>query len=262
MRPIGITLPFKPVPSVPDYIACMADLGFNATFGIVHEPAEQARLAELCAARGIPTETLHAPFGHINDMWLPGEGGDAMLDELKQTVDHCLIAGAPIAVVHLSAGDNAPSITDIGRERFARLVEYAQTKNVRIAFENQRKLANLAWAFETFSTADGVDFCWDCGHEGCFTPGRQYMPLFGDRLACTHIHDNHQVYNGDEHLLPFDGTIDFSRVAAQIAASPFRGTVMLEASYDTDGYYSHITADEYLQRAFNAARRLAEMVGD
>ena len=262
MRKIGICLPFKKVASVEDYIAKIGELGFTTTFSGVLEASQQAQAAEMCAARGITFETLHAPFSHINDMWLPGKGGDVMLDELKQCIDHCLIAGAPIAVVHLSAGDNAPTVTDIGRERFTRMVEYAQQKNVRIAFENQRKLANIAWAFETFSTADGVDFCWDCGHEGCFTPGRQYMPLFGQRLICTHIHDNHQVYNQDEHLLPFDGTIDFDRVAAQIAASPYKGSVMLEASYAEDGYYSHLTADGYLERAAAAARRLAEMIGE
>ena len=176
MRKLGISMPGAIAVSDQEFIETMAAAGFNATFTGVWEKQRQQSAANLLAKNGIAYETLHAPFGHINDMWLDCEGGDVMLDELKQTVDHCVMVGADIAVVHLSAGDLAPTVTDLGRARFAKLVEYAQQKHVRIAFENQRKLANIAWAFETFSTADGVDFCWDCGHESCFTPGRQYMP--------------------------------------------------------------------------------------
>ena len=262
MRKLGISMPGAIAVSDQEFIETMAAAGFNATFTGVWEKQRQQSAANLLAKNGIAYETLHAPFGHINDMWLDCEGGDVMLDELKQTVDHCVMVGADIAVVHLSAGDLAPTVTDLGRARFAKLVEYAQQKHVRIAFENQRKLANIAWAFETFSAADGVDFCWDCGHESCFTPGRQYMPLFGQRLICTHIHDNHGEYNRDEHLLPFDGSIDYDRVAEQIRTSPFKGSLMLEVSRPKPGYYADMTIAEFLKRAYAAAYRLGEMTGD
>ena len=101
-------------------------------------------------------------------------------------------------------------------------------KGVQIAFENQRKLANIAWTFEEIEDAPNVGFCWDTGHENCFTPGRQYMPLFGKKLICTHIHDNNGVFDHDEHLLPFDGKLDFVRAARQIRESGFTGALVLE----------------------------------
>lgn len=152
MRKLGISMPGAIAVSDQEFIETMAAVGFNATFTGLWEKQRQLSVADLLAKNGIQYETIHAPFGHINDMWLDCEGGDVMLDELKQTIDHCIMVGADIAVVHLSAGDLAPTVTDLGRARFAKLVEYAQQKNVRIAFENQRKLANIAWAFETFST--------------------------------------------------------------------------------------------------------------
>ena len=265
MREIGINLDAVCTMAAEDYIQTIADLGFTATFSMAKPREEMERLGTLCAARGIRFDTLHAPFGHINDIWLEGEDGARMLEELKDCVDQCLVVGAPIAVVHLSSKMNPPTITDAGRGRFEDLVAYARKQGVKIAFENQRKLFNLAWAFETFRTEDGVGFCWDCGHENCFTPGIQFMPLFGDRLICTHIHDNLGIFNDDRHMLPFDGALDFDRVARQIRDSGFEGALMLEVMAGVNSHYEgmnyqDISPEEYLQRAAVAAKRLAQMV--
>lgn len=259
MRAIGINRIGDERVSDEEYIAKIAECGFTGLFSGVFAEERQLRLAELCAAYGIKYEALHAPFGHMNDIWLEGEGGDEMLGELKHGVDHCALAGAGILIVHLSSGETPPSITDIGRARFAELVEYAAGKNVRIAFENQRMLANIAWAFEAFKT-DSVGFCWDCGHESCFTPGREYMPLFGDRLILTHIHDNYGIFNDDKHMIPFDASMNFERVAEHIRNSGFEGTVMLELSSTKSPLYADMSVDEYIQRAAKAARRLADMI--
>ncbi|MBQ7313006.1 MAG: hypothetical protein IJW81_05435, partial [Clostridia bacterium] len=145
MRTIGINLHAAKGLTDGEYLREIASLGFGTIFSGVLPPERQTAIADLCARYGIQYETLHAPFGHINDIWLADDNG--MLDELRHCIDHCVLAGVPIAVVHLSAGMNPPSITDIGRERFARLVDYAAEKNIIVAFENQRKLANIAWAF-------------------------------------------------------------------------------------------------------------------
>ena len=247
------------------YIKTIAELGFRATFCMAQPRERMEQLGRLCAAENIRFDTLHAPFDHINDIWLDCEGGQRMLAELKDCVDQCLVVGAPIAVVHLSSKMKPPTITDIGRGRFEELVAYARKKGVKIAFENQRKLFNLAWAFETFGPEDGVGFCWDCGHENCFTPGKQFMPLFGDRLICTHIHDNNGVFNEDKHMLPFDGTLDYQRVARQLRESGYQGTLMLEVMAGTNHHYEGenyqgMSPQEYLQRAAAAAKRLANMV--
>lgn len=260
MRKIGISHNAYKGLSDEEYIAKIAEYGFQSTFSGVYAPERQLRIAELCAAKDIAYESLHAPFGHINDIWMEGEGGEQMLKELLGSVDNCALAGVGILVVHLSSGQNPPPITDIGRARFTELVEYAAKKKVRIAFENQRKLANLAWALETFSENDSVGFCWDCGHESCFTIGREYMPIFGDQLIFLHIHDNYGVFNDDCHMLPFDASINYERVAEHIRKSGFKGTLMLEVSAGKSEVYANMSPDEYLQRAAKAARRVADMV--
>ena len=78
------------------YVKTMAELGFTATFCMANTKETLERTGKLCAAENIRFDTLHAPFAHINDIWLEGEGGDRMLAELKDCVDQCLVVGAPI----------------------------------------------------------------------------------------------------------------------------------------------------------------------
>lgn len=259
MRKIGINL--EAIPDVPSeaFIGAARAAGFTAMFTTTKDAPTTERISNEMAANGVTYETIHAPYKHINDMWGEGEAASASLRELCDTVDRCVQVGVPVAIVHL-ATKQAPLITEAGYRNFSSLVEYAAARNVTLAFENQRWLANLAWVFEYFCDAGNVQFCWDCGHEGCFSPGRQYMPLFAHKLCCVHLQDNNAEYNKDLHLIPFDGKLDFDRVARQIRESYFGGTLMLELKGRKSGYYDHLSLEEFLARAATAATRLRDMI--
>ena len=243
-----------------DYLAQVKALGFDTTFtGICGDVAAQVALAEKIAKQGLEYEFTHSDFDGINSIWLAGEDGDTMLARLKSNVDLTAAAGVNKTVVHLSSGNTPPSVSDIGRARYMDLVEYAASKGVDIEFENIRKLANVAWAMELFEDCDNVGFCWDCGHENCYTKEIEFMPLFGKRLVCTHIHDNRGIKDGDDHYLPFDGTFDVSRFAEHIRNSGYTGSLMLEV-FKCDHLYKNMTNDEFLNRAAEAAKKLRFMV--
>ena len=261
MRQIGINFNAMAGLSAEEYAARAKALGFDTIFsGTKKTLEEQVELANIFASNGLIYENLHAPFGHINDMWLAGEDGDRMLDDLLFSVDACVAAGAPISVIHLSSGENAPSITDIGRGRYDKLINYAASKNITLAFENQRKIGNIGWVFDEYADCDTVRFCWDCGHEACFTMGREYMTLFGKKLVCTHIHDNSTVYNKDQHKIPFDGKIDFDRFAEHIRNSGYTGPLTLEILARSSDLYVDMNIDDYLQKAAAAIKKLRVMV--
>ncbi len=259
MQKIGINLHAIEGLSDDEYIEKIAHLGFNSIFTSTYDLERHVKIASLCQTNGISYDFIHAPFDNINDIWRDGASGETVLSELIRSVDIAAHVGVPTIIVHLSSGEKAPAPYDIGRERFFRLVKYASNKNVLIAFENQRKIYNIAWALETFCEKVS-GFCWDVGHEGCFTPGREYMRLFGDRIICTHIHDNSGVYNMDEHLIPFDGNINFYNVADTLVKNNFCGTLMLEVFTENSNKYDGYTPDKFLQRAANAAKRFAKMV--
>lgn len=261
MREIGINLSARKVMDTETFCSFIRDLGFTRVFSGSTEPDKVRQQAKTVYAAGLCYDTLHAPFkGIMNAIWSDSDDGENTLTQLTACVDLCHEIGAPIAVVHLSAGGNPPPPTDIGRGRFIRLVEHAAVKGVKIAFENQRMLGNIGWAFEEFRDAPHVGFCWDCGHEGCFTPGRRYMPLFGHRLICTHIHDNHGELNKDQHLLPFDGNLDFDYVAEALRGADPTVPLILELKRGAE-IYEGMSDEDYLVRAAEAIGRVRDMIG-
>ena len=260
MRKIGINYEKMGNWTIEDYIKKASEVGFNTFFSSARAMEDHMLMANALAKYGMEYDIVHGPFSHINDIWFNTDAGEIMYKELAECIDQCVEAKANAMVVHLSSGLKAPAISEIGQARFKRLVDYAIQKNIKIAFENQRKLANLAWALETFEDTDMVGFCWDCGHESCFTPGREYMPLFGDRLICTHIHDNEGEYNKDSHIIPFDGNINYERFAEHIRRSGYQGPLTLEIIAKNSHRYDNITPDEYLENAAVAIKRLVNMV--
>lgn len=267
MRKLGTSINETKWGFTPDQaLAAIRRAGF-ASFFIGYEcgpdmESRMAQYAEGAARQGIWFECIHAPFGKpgCNSLWLPGEDGDVMRDHLIESVQACERFGVPIAVVHLSSGDAAPCVTDIGHARFDAVINEAVKRNVTLAFENQRKIGNLAFILELYDDVPQVRFCWDLGHEACFTPGREYMPLFGKKLVYTHIHDNDCVYNGDLHLIPFDGKIDYTRRMDLLRQYNYQGTLTLEIAPKKSGRYDDLTPDQYYARAYAAALRLRDML--
>lgn len=262
MRKIGINYQHAEGLTRDEQVKILADAGFSATFTMMQEKAELDALANVFSKYGLAYETIHAPFYGINDIWQDGEAGEKIYQDFADCIESCAMFGVPAMILHMASGLTPPPTTDVGRSRFEKLIEQAEKKNVCLAFENGRKLQHLAWVLEHFADNDTVRMCWDCGHETCFTPHIDFMTLFGNKVSCLHLHDNYGVLNQDSHLLPFDGVIDFEKAAKKIKASGFEGTLMLEVLHYKSEHYSGMSHEQYIQRAAEAAKRLAKMVDE
>ncbi len=243
--------------SIDRQIELMRKNGFKNTFMLSDSAKLTDETISKLKASDITLATLHAPFRGINEIWKQGEAGDKVLEGLIDGVRKCERYNIPILVVHLSSKYPPPMITDIGVQRFKELMEKAKHSSVKIAYENQRCLSNIALAMEQFEDSG---FCWDTGHEGCFTSGREYMSLFGDKLVTVHIHDNLGVKDSDDHLLPYDGKLDFGSVAKHLVAADYSGCIMLEVFRSNSNQYDDVTDEEYYARAAAAANRLAKEI--
>ena len=259
MYRLGINYTSSAGMSPEENFALFKSLGFDAVFTGCDDNLEKTeRYANAAAKSGLFYESMHAPFDGINNLWRVGEEGDLMLSRIVSCIERCAKYDIPIAVVHLSSGEAAPHINDLGKSRFDAIVECGVKNGVTVAFENQRKIANLAFAMELYNKIDKVGFCWDVGHEGCFTYGKEFMPLFGEKLVYTHIHDNMCEYNGDQHLIPFDGKNDYERAARHIANSSFDGTLTLEI-FKKDAMYSQTDTESFYTKAYDAIVRFRKM---
>ena len=240
-----------------EQIKLMRENGFTTTFCMA-DAYDVDNMIRAVQKEGIVFETLHAPLAGINKMWNEDKSGDEMLEKLLVSVQKCSQFGIPVLVVHLSAGRPAPRMNDIGNARYDRLMEHARKHGVKIAYENSRVMGNLGAVLERYEDAY---FCWDVGHENCFTKGMHFLPYFADRVAAIHLHDNMGILDEDLHILPFDGTIDMRRVVSALSKSCYQGSFMLEIKKAGEKY-SDLSPEQFYKRAADAARRFEEMVNE
>ena len=250
---LGINMNAFPAP-IEEQVRWMVEYGFSATFSMADSPTLEEEILA-CREAGITHENLHAPFRGINAIWLDGEEGDGMLARLLLAVENAKKYGIPRLVIHLSSGKNPPRVSDIGLSRFDRLFAYARECGIVLAIENQRYLGSLALFMDYFPEAG---FCFDTGHSVCFTKNIPFLDLFGERLIALHIHDNNTV--DDEHRLPFDADIDYAPMMMDIADTPYTDAVMLEVVATHTSFYENTTAQEYYQKASEAAKRLRDLI--
>ena len=239
-------------------IALMKQNGFEATFLASEDEHLGKSIAKLRAA-GILCENLHGPLSdersNANDIWRDNDRAPVQFERIMDGVEKCGRYGITTLVLHVTAGHTPPRPNKRGYERWVQIFERAKVLGVTIACENIRPYGNLAFILEQFPESG---FCWDVGHEHCSGDKRQFMPMFGCQLKALHVHDN--LLDGDHHMIPYDGKIDFDRVARQIAESPYTGSVMLEIIQTASPLYAEMSPEDYYARAGRAAARLKEQI--
>ena len=74
--------------------------------------------------------------------------------------------------------------------------------------------------------------------------------MYGSRLMALHLHD---YIENSIHRLPFDGVIDWAAAMKKINETNYSGAIAIEAM---NWGYKDISAEAFLQRAFEQAKRL------
>ncbi len=251
---------------VEEQIPMIRDAGFDGFFA-VHTGCEPLKAwAKLVREQQLDFESVHGPFHLVNRMWETGMDGDDYLDLLKESVHACHQISVNRFILHVTVGNRAPDISEEGLKRFLALCDYAKEQEVHICFENIEPLPHLK-AVMDFIPDPYHGFCWDIGHNLCYTPHIDMMERYGDRLMCLHIHDNHGVtqpgnidYRDDIHLLPFDGVLDWEWFASQLKKYHYNGPVTLEVSDQGLPEYRAMSTREYLAAAYERGRRIREML--
>lgn len=221
--------------SVPDHIRLIANTGFDAFF--THwDPKSTERWAETAAKCGLYYQSLHAPFTKVNLLWKEGEEGVAYTNLLTDCLRDCARYDIPIMVIHPFIGFHDHTPTQIGIERFSKILDAAHTHNVKLAFENVEGEEYLAAIMKEFENDPFVGFCYDSGHEMCYNGGKNQLSLYGNRLLHTHLNDNLGVsgesitWKDDLHLPPSAGKADWKRIISDLDAIGYDDILMCELS--------------------------------
>ena len=223
---------------------------------------------------GLAVPFVHLNTGLENTLYENEKIAEEFIKKTCADIELCAKYGIETVVIHPAMNyDTLTPAPEPGKNALANLrkiAHRAERCKVRVAIENFDE-ANVWHLFYLLDHVKSpyIGFCYDSGHHNLLTPDFDLLSSYGDRLFAVHFQDNNMDYDpergwgNDLHLLPFDGKIDFERVAEQIAESKYRGVVMIESTRVFHKFhmrYRDLTAGEFLKRALAHGERLSEMI--
>ena len=266
---INIDFGYKEL-SLADRLERIRAAGFSAVFCDWHKAGDVIAIQKEVEAHGLYLNSVHAPFTTIHHMWdemLAAEELERQLACLKETAE----CGIPVMVCHAWIGFEPEAPTETGVEYFRKLLQEAAKLGVTVALENTEGEGYLRTLFDQLTDEPALGFCLDTGHEYCYNYAKDLLAEYGP-LAYIHINDNFGItgdsifWHDDAHLIPFDGIVDFDRVASRLAKLGFTDTLSCELTTankpgrNTHDQYAALTCEEYLARVMTALKRLGDMI--
>jgi sugar phosphate isomerase/epimerase len=155
---------------------------------------------------------------------------DAM-DEVKRALETAEQIPVQYLVQHIGTGRQSadPRKFDAAFNSLEHLSVFAKARGVTIALENTADELGSPASLQQFvheTHLHDLKFCFDSGHahlEGGIVSGWE---ILRDRTVLAHLHDNHG--EKDEHLLLWEGKIDWNAALEFLAVSPSLIPVVLE----------------------------------
>jgi len=150
------------------------------------------------------------------------------VDEIKRALD--LVEHIPFqfCIQHVARSRDVPDerLWDAAFSSLEHLSLFARHRGVTMALENTPGEMATPVNLKTFlerTRLTGVKLCFDTGHANIEGNLAESLESVGDFVVTTHVHDNRG--ERDDHLLPYEGTIDWD---ATLPAIPFQVPLVLE----------------------------------
>jgi sugar phosphate isomerase/epimerase len=208
-----------------------------------HDAAAIAELAAWLKETGLALHGIHAP---VTDRLSPGDRwGDAISNavsdnakrqaavrEADAALDIARRIPADVFVVHLGTpaskgGENNRAAAFRSVEEICRL---AEPVGIRVALEvipnPLSDAAALVELLEQELDVPRTGICLDFGHAFLMGDVADTIEIVAEHLITTHVHDN----NGkkDDHLVPFDGRINWDIALMTMQKVGYDGTYLME----------------------------------
>jgi sugar phosphate isomerase/epimerase len=256
-----------------DHLVEIAAHGFEAvelfatrTHLDYHDSRTLVELSGHMRDAGLTAHSVHAPIAESlrSGVWGPAYSL-ATTDETARTraFDETLAAlraaatlEAAFLIVHLGVPlaqhpDGRDNRRDAGLRSLEALHAAATPLGVRLALEIIPNPISDAEALVTVIDeeleATDVGICLDSGHAFLMGDLADTIEAVSGHLVTTHLHDNRR--KSDDHLVPFEGAIDWAEAAMTLQKVGYEGVWMFELAASE-------TPRRVLERAHTARRRI------
>jgi sugar phosphate isomerase/epimerase len=238
-----------------------------------HNPSMVANLQQWLAESGLALHAVHAPVGHSfsagrwgQRLTLAASDADRRASALAEAEQALYIARRipfGVFVAHLglprtehpTAEDNS---RDAARRSINELGRLAEPLGVGLAIEvipNELSRAGSLVHFVEDVLDQPVGICLDFGHAHMDGDLIEAIETVSGHLVTTHVHDNRG--RTDEHLVPFEGSIDWPAALTAIQKIGYDGTLLLEVAARGSS-----SSKETLQKARRARARMEQLMAD
>lgn len=197
----------------------------------------------------------HLGYQNLNVLWEEGIDGDLEVERYINDIVICKNNGIDLVILHPTFGYDAPPFSELGLKRIYKIVSFANSIGVRVAFENVELDGYLKYITDNIKL-NNVGICFDVGHFHLFFDDKFDINHFKNKLFAIHLHDNDK--KSDQHNLPFDGTVDWQDAIKKIKDMNYKGDVIIESGYNSN--YSNISLTEYYEKAYEVGKKLIQMI--
>ena len=177
----------------------------------------------------------------------------AGVELVKNRINMVSQLGSNVIIMHTGV-----KYSDALRKSLNEIESYAKFHGVRIACENSTKVYFdvISQIFADYST-DYIGLCYDSGHGNLDKSARGLNDLekFKDRLLSVHLHDNDG--EGDQHLPPFYGNINWNKLIDIISDSAYNKMISMEVSQPNSKIDN---TKEFLKIVYDNGMKLSEMI--
>jgi sugar phosphate isomerase/epimerase len=206
-----------------------------------HNPTHVRDVAQWFWDHGISLFSMHGPL--YNDAEWGRLGGlpvsichlerrqriDSM-DEIKRAIDVADHLPFRYLILHMGLTNEEYDIRkfDAAMTSLEHLKIYAKQRGVELLLENTPNELGTPERLVQFLQYSRLDLkiCFDTGHAHMTGVVREAYGILKQHIASTHVHDNHR--EKDDHLLPFEGGIDWRRTVHDFRAADDRFPILFE----------------------------------
>jgi sugar phosphate isomerase/epimerase len=153
------------------------------------------------------------------------------VDEVKRAIDVAERIPFKYLVQHMGSSRQStdPRFIDAAFNSLEHLAIFAKQRGVTIALENTPNELGAPLTLQNFvkeTHLNDLRFCFDTGHANIEGGIPAAFEAMRERVVTTHIHDNNG--DDDEHLLPYEGKIDWDATLQLFVDAPHALPIVLE----------------------------------